>query len=100
MFLKKFLLKAVTLPVHPATEGVSPAWMRRIMSQLWRTREACRLVALRACLTHHLISFIKLREVHFSFKLDAAEQARRRLAFDELLSLQLLMARKLGTCRS
>ena len=36
-----------------------------------------------------------LREVHFPTSLDAAEQARRRLAFDELLSLQLaLLARR------
>ena len=52
---------------------------------------------------HHLMSLSSaLREVHFPSSLDAAEQARRRLAFDELLSLQLalLARRNLGACRS
>ena len=89
--------KAAILPVHPATEGVSPAWMRRIMSAaLADTGSVCDWLPSELVTKHHLMSLSSaLREVHFPSSLDAAEQARRRLAFDELLSLQLaLLARR------
>ncbi|MBS4870159.1 MAG: ATP-dependent DNA helicase RecG [Atopobium sp.] len=89
--------KAAILPVHPATEGVSPAWMRRIMSAaLADTGSVCDWLPSELVTKHHLMSLSSaLREVHFPSSLDAAEQSRRRLAFDELLSLQLaLLARR------
>jgi len=89
--------KAAILPVHPATEGVSPAWMRRIMSAaLADTGSVCDWLPSEFVSKHRLMSLSSaLREVHFPTSLDAAEQARRRLAFDELLSLQLaLLARR------
>ena len=89
--------KAAILPVHPATEGVSPAWMRRIMSAaLADTGSVCDWLPSELVTKHHLMSLSSaLREVHFPSSLDAAEHARRRLAFDELLSLQLaLLARR------
>ena len=89
--------KAAILPVHPATEGVSPAWMRRIMSAaLADTGSVCDWLPSELVSKHRLMSLSSaLREVHFPTSLDAAEQARRRLAFDELLSLQLaLLARR------
>ncbi len=89
--------KAAILPVHPATEGVSPAWMRRIMSAaLADTGSVCDWLPSELVSKHRLMSLASaLREVHFPTSLDAAEQARRRLAYDELLSLQLaLLARR------
>lgn len=89
--------KAAILPVHPATEGVSAAWMRRIMSAaLADTGSVCDCLPSELVSKHRLMSLSSaLREVHFPTSLDAAEQARRRLAFDELLSLQLaLLARR------
>ena len=89
--------KTAILPVHPATEGVSPAWMRRIMSAaLADTGSVCDWLPSEFVSKHRLMSLSSaLREVHFPTSLDAAEQARRRLAFDELLSLQLaLLARR------
>ena len=89
--------KAAILPVHPATEGVSPAWMRRIMSAaLADTGSVCDWLPSELVSKHRLMSLSSaLREVHFPTSLDEAEQARRRLAFDELLSLQLaLLARR------
>ncbi len=60
--------------------------------------EACDYVP-RAVSKHRLMSPHRRREVHFPTSLDAAEQARR-LAFDELLSLQLaLLARRARACR-
>lgn len=81
------------LPVHPATEGISSNWMRRLVSEALdqfadlpdplpatlRTRHG--LVPLRAA----------LREIHFPHDPDTREEARRRLAYDELLTLQLGM---------
>ncbi|MBF0919016.1 MAG: ATP-dependent DNA helicase RecG, partial [Atopobium sp.] len=72
-------------------------WMRRIMSAaLADTGSVCDWLPSELVTKHHLMSLSSaLREVHFPSSLDAAEQARRRLAFDELLSLQLaLLARR------
>ncbi|MBF0911438.1 MAG: ATP-dependent DNA helicase RecG [Atopobiaceae bacterium] len=89
--------KAVVLPVHPATDGVSPAWMRRIISAaLADMGDVCDWLPASFVAKHHLMSFSSaLREVHFPHSLVSAEQARRRLAYDELLSLQLsLLSRR------
>ena len=81
------------LPVHPSTEGLSPAWMRRIAS-----------VALEAanCLPDPVPARIRaeaglmglsraLRTIHFPRTLAEVPLARRRLAYDELLYLQLAL---------
>lgn len=85
------------LPVHGVTEGLSPAWMRRIESAaLADYGDACdfmpaSLVATRALMTEARA----LREAHFPSSRPAAERARRRLAYDELLCLQVaLLARR------
>ena len=85
------------LPVHGATDGLSPAWMRRIESAaLADYGDACdfmpaSLVASREFMTEARA----LREAHFPSGRAAAERARRRLAYDELLCLQAaLLARR------
>ena len=84
---------ARVLPVHPVGEGVTASWMRRIVAAaLADVGDVCDwlpapLVALRS-----LMSLSRaLREVHFPTSLAAAESARRRLAYDELLCLQLAL---------
>lgn len=82
------------LPVHPATEGLTTGWLRRLVaaavddfadvpdhipSQLRIKRG---IVALSAA----------LRDVHFPSDMPSALAARERLAYDELLTLQLYMA--------
>jgi ATP-dependent DNA helicase RecG len=82
------------LPVHRATEGLSTGWLRRLVAAavddfadvpdhlpgtLRGTRE---LVGLSAA----------LRDIHFPASMRDAHEARRRLAYDELLMLQLYMA--------
>jgi ATP-dependent DNA helicase RecG len=82
------------LPVHRATEGLSVGWLRRLVaaaiddfadvpdhipSALRITRDLMPLSA-------------ALRCVHFPASMAEAEQARVRLAYDELLLLQLYMA--------
>ena len=93
---------AKILPVHPATEGISPAWMRRIISSALADQGdvldwlPARLVASRGFMTLARA----LREIHFPSSMAAAEKARRRLAYDELLCLQMaLLARRTFECR-
>ena len=88
---------ARVLPVHPVSEGLTVSWMRRIMAAgLADVGDVCDvlpadLVAQRGLLTRGRA----LRDVHFPPSLEAAELARRRLAYEELLCLQLaLLARR------
>ena len=81
------------LPVHPATEGMSPAWMRRIVSGALEAAGVftdplpARLRAARG-----LMSLSRtLRCIHFPSALVEVTPARRRLAYDELLLLQLAL---------
>lgn len=79
------------LPVHPATEGLSTAWMRRLIEEALahagRVRDplpaALRvlrgLAPLRTALT----------DIHFPCDGTSAERARHRLAYEELFYQQL-----------
>ena len=84
---------AQILPVHPATEKVSQAWMRRIVSgALARVVQLPDPVpaALRA--RRGLMSLGRaLRQIHFPRYMGETDFARRRLAYDELLYLQLAL---------
>lgn len=88
---------ARVLPVHPVGEGITASWMRRIVAAaLEDVGDVCdelppALVARRRLMTLGRA----LRSVHYPASLDEAEEARRRLAYDELLCLQLaLVARQ------
>ena len=84
---------ARVLPVHPVGEGVTASWMRRIVAAaLADVGDVCDwlpagLVARRGLMT----LAPALREVHFPTSVAAAGRARRRLAYDELLCLQLAL---------
>ncbi|MBR3317918.1 MAG: ATP-dependent DNA helicase RecG [Atopobiaceae bacterium] len=84
---------ARVLPVHPVGEGVSASWMRRIVAAaLGDVGDVCDPVPAELVASRGLMSLARaLREVHFPTSLDAKEQARRRLAYDELLTLQLAL---------
>lgn len=81
------------VPVHRVCEGLSQAWMRRIVSSaLERTGSFPdpMPVALRARLG--LMSLSRaVRCYHFPQLLGEVQQARRRLAYDELVYLQLAL---------
>lgn len=81
------------LPVHPVGEGISASWMRRIVSAaLCDMGDMCDPVPSALVSRHGLMTLARaLREVHFPTTLETAEQARRRLAYDELLTLQLAL---------
>lgn len=88
---------ARVLPVHPVGEGISASWMRRIVSAaLADAGDVCDPVPASLVAAHGLMGLSRaLREVHFPSTPASAEQARRRLAYDELLSLQIaLLARR------
>lgn len=82
------------LPVHRATEGLSTNWLRRLVAAAVddysevpdhlpaQLREERGLMPLSAA----------LRCMHFPSDLGQAAEARRRLAYDEVLMLQLYMA--------
>ena len=85
------------LPVHPVSEGLSASWMRRIVAAaLADAGDVCDFLPVRLVARHELMSEARaLREVHFPTTLASKERARRRLAYDELLCLQVaLLARR------
>ena len=84
---------ARVLPVHPVGEGVTVAWMRRMVSAaLCDVGDVCDFMPARLVAAHGLMTLPRaLREVHFPASVSAAARARRRLAYDELLTLQLAL---------
>lgn len=85
--------KTRMLPVHAVTEGISAAWMRRIESAAladvgdFSDFMPAALVARHALMTEARA----IRQAQFPHSADAAERGRRRLAYDELLLLQLAL---------
>lgn len=88
---------ARVLPVHPVGEGISVAWMRRIIAAaLADVGDISDFMPASLVAEHGLMTQARaLRERHFPHSLESANKARRRLAYDELLCLQLaLLARQ------
>ncbi len=81
------------LPVHPTSEGVTPAWMRRIVSAaIERTGNAVDPLPARLRAARGLMSLARaVRHIHFPGSLAARTAARRRFAYDELFYLQLAL---------
>lgn len=85
------------LPVHPVGEGITASWMRRIMSAaLADVGDLCDFLPASLVAHHGFMTLARaLREIHYPDDLVSASAARRRLAYDELLCLQLaLLARR------
>ncbi len=81
------------LPVHPVGEGISAAWMRRIASAaVADAGDVADFLPARIVAGHGLMTLARaIREVHFPSSMAQKDLARRRLAFDELLCLQLAL---------
>jgi ATP-dependent DNA helicase RecG len=80
------------IPVYPETKGVSSKWLRRQINTLLEEN----LEEIEEYLPDEIIKvqhFMGLREalqeVHFPRTIENAERAKERLAFDELLLMQL-----------
>lgn len=88
---------ARVLPIHSLSEGISAAWMRRIESAaLADYGDGCDFMPAELVAKNHLMTEARaLREAHFPTSLASARRARKRLAYDELMSLQTaLLARQ------
>lgn len=84
---------ARVLPVHPVGEGITPSWMRRIVAAaLADVGDVCDFMPARLVARRGLETYARaLRQIHFPVGMPAKEPARRRLAYDELLCLQLAL---------
>ncbi len=87
------LARGSILPVHPVCEGISPAWMRRIVSSaLGDIGGFLDPVPARLRCERRLMSAAAAaRSIHFPHTLAERDLARRRLAYDELIYLQLAL---------
>lgn len=85
--------KTPVVPIHHATEGLSTGWMRRIMSEAVQMYgERLDFVPAAFIAKNRLMSEGNaIRQAHFPSSLTEAERARKRLAYDELLCLQLAL---------
>lgn len=81
------------IPVHPACEKISPAWMRRLVGNaLDLVAGAFDPLPLELRIRYRLMSRnLALRCIHFPHAADEAAQARRRLVYEELLLLELML---------
>jgi ATP-dependent DNA helicase RecG len=82
------------IPVHPATEGVSPGMIRRlIFDSLRRLSEVPDPIPQEVVRAEGLIDrATAFREIHFPEAWERLEDARQRLKFDELFTLELGVA--------
>lgn len=85
--------RGIILPVHPVREGISPAWMRRIVSgALELAGDFCDALPAELRARRRLMSRSRaLRQIHFPSSLGQVRLARRRLAYDEVLYLQFAL---------
>ena len=81
------------VPVHPVREGISRAWMRRIVSvALEETGQFADPLPARIRARRGLMDLSRAyRCIHFPSAMGEVERARQRLAYDELLYLQLAL---------
>jgi ATP-dependent DNA helicase RecG len=85
------------VPVYPLTQGIGARWLRRLMKRTvdyWSLRLPDHLpLAVRE--KRHLPSLeTAIQQIHFPDNWDMIKQARRRLAFDEFLMIQLGVLRQ------
>jgi ATP-dependent DNA helicase RecG len=89
------------VPVYPKTEGLYQKTLRRIIREALLSQTKNGVLEIEDPLPEEVIARNELwplgmavSQVHYPDDADAFEQARRRLAFDELLILQLAVAAK------
>ncbi len=85
--------EGMIIPVHPACEKISAAWMRRLVeSALAHTRGLLDPLPLELRMRYKLMSRQNaLASIHFPQSMDEVSQARRRLVYEEVLLLQLML---------
>ena len=85
---------ASVIPLHPATEHVSTNWMRRLIkTSLEDVGDVPDALPVSIRVSRDLLPYsAAVKSIHFPSSMDEAERARRRLAFQEALVLQCIMA--------
>lgn len=85
---------AKILPVHRATEGLSTNWVRRLIAEALAYGGAQPDPLPAAVRAQRDLAPLDaaLRDIQFPVGMPDIETARRRLAYDELLAIQLVMA--------
>ena len=86
-------ITGAVVPVHPATEKLSAAWVRRIVANgLEEAEGAFDPLPLGLRLRYRLMSRnAALRAIHFPQSMAEAAEARRRLVYEEVLYLELFL---------
>jgi ATP-dependent DNA helicase RecG len=82
------------IPIHRATAALSANWIRRLVREAFDAYgDVPDFLPVRLRLAHRLLPLADaLRAVHFPITAADAAEARRRLAYEELLTLQLGLA--------
>ncbi len=90
------LFTGVVLPVHPLTAGIKAGLMRRLMSNaILEIRGFIDPLPLQLRMKYRLMSKQNaLACIHFPRTMDEQVQARRRLAYEEVLLLELSLMRE------
>ncbi len=91
---KELLHTARIVPVYPATEGITQRWLRRLIKgivEYWAPRVPDPLPEALRSQRNLLDLATALKEIHFPTSLEQRDAARRRLALDEFLLIQLGM---------
>lgn len=85
----------MVIPVHPATEKISTAWMRRLITNaLEKTVGLYDPLPVDLRIKRKLMSKeTALARIHFPQNILQAQQARQRLAYEEILNLELFLIR-------
>lgn len=96
-FSQELLHTARIVPVYPLTEGISNRWLRRLIKGIvdyWAPKAADPLPASLRARENLLDVPTALSEIHFPSSWERMEAARRRLALDEFLLIQLGVLRQ------
>ncbi len=85
--------QGMIIPVHPACEKISPAWMRRLVGNaLTLTEGLFDPIPLELRVRYRLMSREQaLNCIHFPHSMTEVASARRRLVYEELLLLELML---------
>lgn len=93
-FSKELLHTARIVPVYPLTEGITQRWLRRLTKgivEYWAPRVPDPLPDALRVQANLLDLATALKEIHFPTSQETLAAARRRLALDEFLLIQLGM---------
>jgi ATP-dependent DNA helicase RecG len=100
---KNLVHTARLVPVYPLTQGITQRWLRKLMKQTvdyWTQRLPDYLPEASRGRLNMLPLEKAVRQIHFPDSWEDLESARRRLAFDEFLLIQLGVLRQRRQWRS